>query len=206
MSVFPLLKARTRKAKASFQQLLLYLQYIVWNRGAEIPRTWINNTNKTMLPDELSSFGSIVTAARYKHCRVLHILFTSQFFVFVAWSPPKLITCLQQCAFRFLHSLIQPSLHIRLTFSGGKKKGYIWDKHVHKKGMYKQHIEADIKHYTHTVQCAKTLWCLKLEWLFMQTEALAVQVTGRYCRLEMKWKTNPNAILNKTLLGSGLLH
>lgn len=48
--------------------------------------------------------------------------------------------------------------------------------------MYKQHTEANIKHYSHTVQCAKTLWCLKLEWLFMQTEALAVQVTGWYCR------------------------
>lgn len=84
ISLFPFLKAGTTKAKASFQRLPLYLQYIVWNRGAEIPYTEINNTKKTMLPDEPSSFGSIVTAARYKHCRVLHSLFTSTFFVFVA--------------------------------------------------------------------------------------------------------------------------
>lgn len=98
ISVFSFLKAGTTKAKASFQWLLLYLQYTVWNLGAEIPCTEINNTNKTMLPDEPSSFGSIVAAARYKHCRVLHSLFTSTLFVFVAWGP-KLGTCLQNVLF-----------------------------------------------------------------------------------------------------------
>lgn len=58
--------------------LLLYLQYIVKNPG--IPRTEINSTNKTMLPDE----PNIVAATRYKHCRVLHCLFTSSLFVYVS--------------------------------------------------------------------------------------------------------------------------
>lgn len=129
ISVFPFLKAGTTKAKASFQQLLLYLQYIVWNWGAEILCTEINNTNKTMLPDEHSSFGSIVTAARYKHCRVLHSLFPSVFFVFVACGP-QTGNMSSKCVVCFLHSSIQPSL-LLLMFSE-KKKGYIWDNSAQK--------------------------------------------------------------------------
>lgn len=64
VKVFSVLKAGITKAKASFQWLLLYLQYTAWNLEAEIPCTEINNTNKTMQPDEPSSFGSIVAAAR----------------------------------------------------------------------------------------------------------------------------------------------
>lgn len=146
-----------------------------------------------MLPCECLSFGSIVNEARYRHS-----FFTSMLFVFVALSP-QTVNMFSKCAICFLHILIQPSLLIHLTFSE-KNRTYLGQPCT-KRGLYEQHIEAKIKHYTHTVQCAKTLWCLKLEWLFMQTEALAVQVTDWYCR--QNCKTNPTVILNKTPLGCG---
>lgn len=132
-----------------------------------------------MPPDELPSFDFIVTAACNKPHRVLHGLFTSVFFVLIAWAPHKLGTCLQNVLLfpSWLNSAF--SSHPSDVF---RNKDISGTTVCRKKGCKNSTLEP-ISSIIHTLYCApKTLWCLKLEWLFMQTEALAVQVTGYYCR------------------------
>lgn len=120
-----------------------------------IPCTEINNTNKTMLPDEPSSFGNIVTASCYKHCCVLHSLFPSMFFVFVEWGP-KTGNVSSKCVVCFLHFSIQPSLLTRLTF--WEKKGSIWDNRgVGGEGVYTAHWSQYQALYTHCTLSQNTV-------------------------------------------------
>lgn len=67
-------------------------------------------------------FGSIVTAARYERCPVLHSSLSPLFSLCSDREGPKLGARLQKCVVCFLHSSIQASPLIRLTSSEEKKK------------------------------------------------------------------------------------
>lgn len=124
------------------------------------------------------------------------------FFVFIALSP-KTGSMSSKCAVCFLHSTIQPS-HPSDVFREGKKKkkGYIWDNRG-RKGMYTQHPEANIKHYTHTnCTLSQNTVMLEIRMAFHANRGACCAGDRLVLQKELKWKTNP--ILNKNTTWQGL--
>lgn len=185
---FPLPQSGNKRDRGSLSMTsaLFTVHYLVLGE-LEIIAQRLTIPTKQCNQMRLPLLVALFHAACYKRCRVLHSFFTS-----------KCVVC-------FLRSSIQPSLLICLTFSYHKKKNsYIWDNRVQKGDVYTAHWSQYQALYTHCTLSQNTVM-LEIRMAFHANRGTCCAGDRLLLQTELKWKTNPSAILNKTPLGGGLL-
>lgn len=113
-------------------------------------------------------------------------------------------TCLQNVLFVSSIALFRALFSSVWRFQKKKKKGYIWDNRVQKGDVYTAHWSQYQALYTHCTLSQNTVM-LEIRMAFHANRGTCCAGDRLVLQTELKWKTNPTAILNKTPLGNVFL-